>query len=163
MLKINNRGQNNVNVKSEHISHFRLVFLYLTLNIFNFVLLGHKLFHDGDPYHKETSSLIFRANQWTGFYMIATSVIKELNVLTVLQSNSFWINLNYFNAPNQYISFVQLSSYCIPSMTSSTYSFPVPLSGNNLGSNNFITIAEAQRIKKSQFRSMFYFYNFWKT
>ena len=29
------------------------------------------------PYHLETSLLIFKANQWTGFYMIGTSVIKE--------------------------------------------------------------------------------------
>ena len=38
-----------------------------------------KLFHDGDPYHIETSPLIYFSNQWTGFYMIATSVMKELN------------------------------------------------------------------------------------
>ena len=29
-------------------------------------------------YHKETSPLICRANQWTGFYMIMASVMKEL-------------------------------------------------------------------------------------
>ena len=27
----------------------------------------------------ETSPLICRANQWTGFYMITASVLKELN------------------------------------------------------------------------------------
>ena len=32
--------------------------------------------HDGDPYHVETSPLIYIAYQWTGFYMIGTSVIK---------------------------------------------------------------------------------------
>ena len=37
-----------------------------------------KLFHNGCPYHIETSPLIYRANQWTGFYMIGTSVMKEL-------------------------------------------------------------------------------------
>ena len=36
------------------------------------------LSHDVDPYHIETSPLICRANQWTGFYMIGTSVMKEL-------------------------------------------------------------------------------------
>ena len=36
------------------------------------------LFHDGGCYHIETSPLIYRANQWTGFYMIAVSVMKEL-------------------------------------------------------------------------------------
>ena len=38
-----------------------------------------KLFHDGGRYYIETSPLIYIANQWTGFYMIATFVMKELN------------------------------------------------------------------------------------
>ena len=51
------------------------------------ILLFH---HDGDRYHietsplicgAETSPLICQANQWTGFYMITPSVMKELNVL----------------------------------------------------------------------------------
>ena len=33
--------------------------------------------HDGGPYHIETSSLICSENQWTDFYMIMTSVMKE--------------------------------------------------------------------------------------
>ena len=37
-----------------------------------------KLFHDNGLYHIETSSLICRTNQWTGFYMIGTSAMKEL-------------------------------------------------------------------------------------
>ena len=37
-----------------------------------------ELFHDGGPYHIETSPMICRANQWTDFYMIGTSVMKEL-------------------------------------------------------------------------------------
>ena len=36
-------------------------------------------FKDGGPYHVETSLLICSANQWSGFYMIGTSVMKELN------------------------------------------------------------------------------------
>ena len=36
-----------------------------------------KLFHDGGPYRIETSTLICRANQWTGFYLIGSSVMKE--------------------------------------------------------------------------------------
>ena len=28
-----------------------------------------KFFHDGGPYHIETSPLICSANQWTGFYI----------------------------------------------------------------------------------------------
>ena len=39
-----------------------------------------KLFHDEGSYHIETSPLICSANQWTGFYMIWTSVIKELTL-----------------------------------------------------------------------------------
>ena len=37
-----------------------------------------ELFHDGVRYHLEISPLICRANQWTGFYMITASVMKEL-------------------------------------------------------------------------------------
>ena len=32
----------------------------------------------GGPYHIETSPLICWANLWTGFYMIGTTVMKEL-------------------------------------------------------------------------------------
>ena len=38
-------------------------------------------FYDGCPYHIETSRLICSANQWTVFYLIGTSVMKELNKL----------------------------------------------------------------------------------
>ena len=31
------------------------------------------------PSHIETSPLIYSANQWTGFYMIGTSFMKELH------------------------------------------------------------------------------------
>ena len=41
-------------------------------------LLHHALFHDEERYYTETSPLICRANQWTGFCMITASVIKEL-------------------------------------------------------------------------------------
>ena len=40
----------------------------------------HNLFHDGGPYHIESSPLICYASQWTGFSMIGTSVMKELNL-----------------------------------------------------------------------------------
>ena len=33
----------------------------------------------GGPYHIETSPLIYRAKQWTGFYLTGISVMKELN------------------------------------------------------------------------------------
>ena len=32
--------------------------------------------------------MIVRANQWTGFYMIETSTMKELNVVRRLTSNT---------------------------------------------------------------------------
>ena len=40
----------------------------------------HINFHDGGRCHIETSPLICKANQWTGFYMITASVTKELNI-----------------------------------------------------------------------------------
>ena len=36
---------------------------------------------DGGPYCVETSPLICIANQWTCFYMIGTTVMKELKVI----------------------------------------------------------------------------------
>ena len=41
------------------------------------------LFHEGGRNHMETSPLICRANQWTGFYLITASGMKELNVLQI--------------------------------------------------------------------------------
>ena len=43
------------------------------------VITKLKLFHDEGPYHIEPSSLICIANQWAGFYMVKTSVMKELS------------------------------------------------------------------------------------
>ena len=40
-----------------------------------------ELFHNRGPYHIETNPLICSANQWTGFYMIGSCVIKELRGL----------------------------------------------------------------------------------
>ena len=42
--------------------------------------------YDGGPYHKETSSLICFENQWTGFYMIGASKMKELTELEKLNA-----------------------------------------------------------------------------
>ena len=38
-----------------------------------------QLFHNGGFRYIETSPLTCSANQWTSFYMIGTSVTKELN------------------------------------------------------------------------------------
>ena len=43
----------------------------------------YQLFHDRGRYHIETNPLICGANQWTGFYMITVSVMKELNLAGV--------------------------------------------------------------------------------
>ena len=48
-----------------------------------------KLFHDEGRYHIETSPLICRANQWTGFCMITISVMNELNCDVLLQGDVF--------------------------------------------------------------------------
>ena len=36
-----------------------------------------KIFHERGPYHVEASPLICRASQWTDFYMIRASFMKE--------------------------------------------------------------------------------------
>ena len=38
----------------------------------------HSLFYDGRLYHIETGPLICATNQWTVFYMMVTSIMKEL-------------------------------------------------------------------------------------
>ena len=55
-----------------------LVFSLLTLNSNCLLSSIYKFFHDGGRYHIETSPLIYRANQWTGIYMITVSLMKEL-------------------------------------------------------------------------------------
>ena len=39
-----------------------------------------KVFHDGGPYHIETSPLICIANQWTCFYMIGPPPWKIIKI-----------------------------------------------------------------------------------
>ena len=43
----------------------------------NIIIKAILLLYEG-CYYTETSPLICRANQWTGFYMITASVMKEL-------------------------------------------------------------------------------------
>ena len=49
-------------------------------------------------YHIETSPLIYGANQWTGFYMIGTSVMKELMLyplhLKFVIIHKCWVKVN---------------------------------------------------------------------
>ena len=51
------------------INHTQYLLMYLI-----------QLFCERGPYHIETSPLICRANQCTGFHMIGTTVMKELIV-----------------------------------------------------------------------------------
>ena len=60
--------------------------MYLNLCLEKFMIevtcfrnLFHLFLYDGGPDHIETSPLICRVNQWTGFYMIGTFVMKELS------------------------------------------------------------------------------------
>ena len=48
--------------------------------------VSNAVYHGGGRYHIETSPLICRANQWTGFYMITVSAMKELKTLPRITS-----------------------------------------------------------------------------
>ena len=54
---------------------------YLWRILYNALYTVFKLFDNGGPYHIDTSPSICSANQCTGFYMIRTSVEKELRGL----------------------------------------------------------------------------------
>ena len=73
--------------------------IWIKRKLCSFVLRNNRLFYlfrDKGPYHIETSPLICRANQWTGFYMIGTSVMKELKVLVYgLISSPFFATTDY--------------------------------------------------------------------
>ena len=56
-----------------------------------------QLFHDGSPYHIETSPLICNANQSTGFCMIRSSVMKELkSCLQIIATQAQFLITNSF-------------------------------------------------------------------
>ena len=62
------------NEKTEYCYEFKLVYIKSR----SLGLQNYELVHDGGLYHLETSPLISAANQWTGFYMTGTSVMKKL-------------------------------------------------------------------------------------
>ena len=71
--------------------------VYPTISTFALLtqIQKYTLFHDGGPYNIETSLLVSKANQWTGFYMTATSVIKELVIYDeVLFLKTFKVGLS---------------------------------------------------------------------
>ena len=58
------------------INHLWKFFIFLTLSWQRYLSYRHQAI---DLLCKSMDSLICSANQWTGFYMIETSVMKELN------------------------------------------------------------------------------------
>ena len=54
----------------------------------------NELLHDGSPHYIETSPLICKANQWSGFYMVRASVMKELRPCEQLQNFTLQIKLS---------------------------------------------------------------------
>ena len=55
-----------------------VLFFIIRFSLQCFKRLSFLLFCDEVPYHKETSSLIYRAKQLTGFDLVRTSVMKKL-------------------------------------------------------------------------------------
>ena len=55
-----------------------------------------ELFHDGERYHIETSTLICRANQWTGFYddESLNILVAILNCLSRLSCSIIYVQRN---------------------------------------------------------------------
>ena len=73
----------------------------------------NKLFHDGGRYHIETGPLTCSANQWTGFYMITASVMKELSTLGQMKIKI----VEMFKHQKQFKLFftinINLSAFCV--------------------------------------------------
>ena len=58
-------------ILNSHIMHYQYQVVICKHNL-------SELFHYKGRYHIEISPLICTSNQWTGFYMITASVMKEL-------------------------------------------------------------------------------------
>ena len=84
--------------------------LFTFFNVYFFSCF--ELFHDGGPYHLETSPLICRGNQWTGFYMIGTPVMLELTNFTSIPTCSLKINPFLADDSILYIRNI-LRTYCM--------------------------------------------------
>ena len=69
-----------LNRTKHHIFQISLaMILYFQIQIRSSPQKNAQLFHG--RYHIDTSPLICSANQWTGFYMITASIMKELKIL----------------------------------------------------------------------------------
>ena len=53
--------------------------------------------NDEGPYHIKTSQLICKSNQRTGFSIIGTSVMKELNVFQSISRLTNFCTIRYLN------------------------------------------------------------------
>ena len=67
-------------------------------------------FHDGGPYHIETSPSIYCANRCNGFYMIGTSVMKELKLCCKLIHSCLFIIILLYTVRGQ-LSFWYLPGF----------------------------------------------------
>ena len=107
---------------------------YVRIALVGALILLHQLFYHSGPYHIETRILICRANQWTGFYMIGTSAMKELKSPINKNLTYFWLYLfrlfltlskKYWStckggwsvAKSNHLVFLRLTSINIPSMS----------------------------------------------
>ena len=68
------------------IGYYLNTFPKLDNKIITEVFKKSKLFNTGGLYHIEASPFICRANQWTRFHMIRTSVKKELRYVGVTEN-----------------------------------------------------------------------------
>ena len=74
--------------------------------------------HDRGPYHLETSPLICRANQLTGFYIMGTSAIKELVIAFAPVWDRGNNNKNIYKTNSHYLSIFQNFYFKISAMCS---------------------------------------------
>ena len=96
-LKVNNRKSQESTMFWKHLGKF------LTIPWISPFKTSGLIFHEVGPYHTETCLKICRANQWTGFYMIRTCIMKELNCQwnTSREMTDFW-NLKWERTSKSY-------------------------------------------------------------
>ena len=101
------------------------------------LLVTFSLFYDEVPCHIETSLLICRVNQWTGFSMIGTSVMKELIVWCLMIAWSQHLIVD----PGT-ISFKILKKSSIPSWWKLVLQLAMTANNSNYDNNNFVSLPE---------------------
>ena len=68
----------NISIESSELKSRGIIYKLWCIHIRNRIMKTLSLFHNRGPYHIETSPLIYSANQCFSFYLIETSVMKEL-------------------------------------------------------------------------------------